>query len=42
MISVSMPYEKQFQQVQGKRIAPDRIGKAVSHGLDLLEDGGAL
>jgi hypothetical protein len=42
LISVSMRYEKQFQQVQGKHIAPDGIGRAVSRWVDPLEDGGVL
>jgi len=42
VISVSVRYETQFQQVQGKHIAPNCIGRAVSQWVDPLEDGGVL
>ena len=41
VISASVRYEKQFQQVQVKRIAPDRIGEAVSRCVDPLKNEGA-
>jgi len=37
-----MQYEKQFQQLPGKRFVSDRIGQTLSQRVDPVEDGGVV
>jgi len=37
-----MEYEKQFQQMPGKRFTSDHIGQTLPQGVDPVEDGGVV